>query len=421
MGVFRCFTEKRQGFDVEAKTLLGDVCGYLGIVSADSVRVLSRYDVEGVSEGTFKGALETVFSEPQTDDHYIDTYPTAEYTHRSFAVEALPGQYDQRADACAQCLLLLSLSDTENAGVSLPLVKTAKVYILGGSISDAELERIKRYIINAVDSREASDEKPVTLAAEKREADTVPTLTGFIGAGDTALREYLSEYGLAMDFADLCFLRDYFRDTERRDPTLAELRVIDTYWSDHCRHTTFNTHLTNINIENEDVKAAYDDYLASRRELYGAEAEKRPQTLMDIATIAAKTLRSRGLLNNMDISDEVNACSIKIEAEVDGKTEDWLLMFKNETHNHPTEIEPFGGAATCLGGAIRDPLSGRAYVYQAMRITGSGDPCTPLEDTLPGKLPQRKLTLTAARGYSSYRSEERRVRKECRSRWSPYH
>ena len=451
MGVLRCFTEKRPGFDAEARTLLDDLRGYLGIKEIETLRILSRYDVEGISEETFTSALETVFSEPQTDDCYVDEYPVINYVHQSFAVEALPGQYDQRADACSQCLLLLALSDIDtqdinmqnisesgesslhvgrqsenentketNAknvsikddskqtasmkpdGASSPTVNTAKVYILGGSIKDEDIDRIKQYLINTVDSREASIEKPETLAAEKNDPDPVASLSGFISISDVQLLEYVDKYGLAMDFADLCFLRDYFRDTEKRDPTVAELRVIDTYWSDHCRHTTFNTSLTGVSISNRNVQAAYDDYLLSRHEVYGDDSDKRPQTLMDIATIAAKTLQRRGLLKNLDISDEVNACSIRIEAEVNGKTEDWLVMFKNETHNHPTEVEPFGGAATCLSGAIRDPLSGRAYVYQAMRITGSGDPRSPLDDTLPGKLPQRKLTLTAARGYSSY-------------------
>jgi len=294
------------------------------------------------------------------------------------------------------------------AGVERPLVAYAKVYILEGRLSQEDLDRIKGYLINPVESREAALEKPDTLVRSHPQPPMVETLAGFTALDQTGLETLLDKLGLAMDIDDLRFLLAYFRDQERRDPSITEVRVVDTYWSDHCRHTTFSTHLEDIRIGepsgqyDTSVKAAYERYLAARAEVYGEEAEKRPQTLMDIATIGAKVLKKRGLLPELDESEEINACSIHVPALVDGEEQDWLLMFKNETHNHPTEIEPFGGAATCIGGCIRDPLSGRAYVHQAMRVTGCGDPRASFADTLPGKLPQRKLAVTAAAGYSSY-------------------
>ena len=395
MSVYRCFAEKRAGFDVEAQAALRDLRDFLGIRGLETVRILNRYDVEGISESIYQHARDIVFAEPQIDDIYDETHPDFAKGCKTLSVEALPGQYDQRADSCAQCIALLSRSE-------LPIVQTAKVYMFYGNINDDDMDKIRTYLINPVESREASDEKPETLTAPQPEPKPVETLDGFIMADDDGLRRYLDGYALAMDMADIRFMQAYFRDEEKRDPTETELRLIDTYWSDHCRHTTFNTIITEVSIEDERIKAAYDRYLDARREVYGDMADARPVTLMDMATIAAKVLRKRGYMKNIDISEEVNACSIHVDAVVDGETEDWLLMFKNETHNHPTEVEPFGGAATCVGGAIRDPLSGRAFVYQAMRITGSGDPRAAVEDTLRGKLPQRKLTVTAARGYSSY-------------------
>ena len=406
MPVFRCYTEKREGFDMEAKALLRSLREFLRIQGLESMRILSRYDVEGISQSVYQAARLTVFSEPQTDDIYDEYPPDRDDSCRTLIIEALPGQYDQRADACAQCLSVLSEYTNSEFGIRNSeytiIVKTAKMYIFNGDISDAEMEKIRGYLINKVESREASHEKPKTLADDHPDPEPIESLYGFTSADDQKLRDYLNEYNLAMDMADLRLLHAYFRDTEKRDPTITELRVIDTYWSDHCRHTTFLTHITDIKINDPEVEAAYNAYLDARREVYGTGADDRPQTLMDLATINSKLLQKRGMLKNIDISDEVNACSIHIDANIGGKTEDWLLMFKNETHNHPTEVEPFGGAATCIGGAIRDPMAGRAHVYQAMRITGAGDPRAAFEDTVPGKLPQRKLTTTAAQGYSSY-------------------
>ena len=289
------------------------------------------------------------------------------------------------------------------AGVERPLIAYAKVYVLQGQLSQEDLSKIRHYLINPVESREASMDKPETLVRTHETPDHVPTIDGFISMDEKALASLLDELGLAMDLDDLKFLQTYFRDEEHRDPTMTEVRVVDTYWSDHCRHTTFSTHLDRVDVDDPQVKAAYQRYLDARVEVYGQEkAAQRPQTLMDVATIGAKTLKKRGLLPELDESEEINACSIHVPAQVDGKEQDWLLMFKNETHNHPTEIEPFGGAATCIGGCIRDPLSGRAYVHQAMRVTGAGDPRASLDQTLSGKLPRRKLCQTAAAGYSSY-------------------
>ena len=396
MSVFRCYSEKKPGFDVEAQGLCRQLREQLGVESLESVRILNRYDADHIDPAVYQAAKTVVFSEPQVDDIWDETYPAPDTVHSVLAVEALPGQFDQRADSCAQCIQLQS-------GVDRPLIAYAKVYLLGGQLSQNELEKIRKYLINPVESREASVDKPATLVREHAAPDRVAVVEGFTALDEKGLAHLLSELGLAMDLDDLKFLQTYFRDEEKRDPTITEVRVVDTYWSDHCRHTTFSTHLDAVDIGAPAVKAAYQRYLDARVEVYGEEkAAKRPQTLMDIATIGTKTLKKRGLLPELDESEEINACSIKVPAVVDGKEQDWLLMFKNETHNHPTEIEPFGGAATCIGGCIRDPLSGRVYVHQAMRFTGGGDPRVPFDQTLEGKLPQRKLAQTAAAGYSSY-------------------
>ncbi len=401
--VYRIYAEKKAEYAVEAGALLEELRGLLNLDGLTGLRILNRYDVEGVDEALFRRCIPVVFSEPAVDEIY-EEIPAGDHT--VFAVEALPGQFDQRADSAAQCVQFISAGER-------PTVRTAKVYLLSGTVTPAELERIEKYVVNPVEARVASLDKPETLEQSYDIPDHVATVEGFTAMDDKALGELLDSMGLAMDLDDLKFLQAYFKNDEGRDPTITEIRVVDTYWSDHCRHTTFSTHLDDIQIEEPDgkydtgVKAAYERYLAARVEVYGEEkAAGRPQTLMDMATIGAKVLKKRGMLPELDESEEINACSIHVPAEVTaaGKTftQDWLLMFKNETHNHPTEIEPFGGAATCIGGCIRDPLSGRAYVHQAMRFTGAGDPRTPFADTLEGKLPQRKLCQTAAAGYSSY-------------------
>ena len=389
--VRRIYVEKKPGLRHEAKSLLNELRSLLGIGALTGLRLVNRYDVEGLEDDVFERAVQTVFSEPQVDDAFAELPKGL-----VFAVESLPGQFDQRADSAAQCIQLMTQGDR-------PAVRAAKVYVLEGDVSEADLARIKKFLINPVECREA-DLAPVdTLKVEYEAPAAVPTIEGFTALDDAGLAALLDELGLAMDLDDLRFLQAHFRDDEKRDPTITEVRVVDTYWSDHCRHTTFSTHIDTVEILDEKTAAAYQRYLDARVEVYGEEkAAARPQTLMDMATIAAKTLKKRGLLGNMDQSEEINACSIHVTATVDGEEQDWLLMFKNETHNHPTEIEPFGGAATCIGGCIRDPLSGRSYVYQAMRVTGSGDPRTPVSETIPGKLPQRKLAQTAAAGYSSY-------------------
>lgn len=394
--VFRCYVEKKPGFAVEAEHLFGELRHTLGLTGLTGVRVLRRYDVEGVDAAVYAAARTTVLSEPQVDALWDEVMPAPEGEHTLLAVEALPGQYDQRADSCAQCIQMMH-------GGERPTVRAATVYVLEGALTTPEAAKARGYLINPVESREAALDKPATLRQDYPVPAAVPVLDGFTALDRAGLESVLAQYALAMDLADLAFLQAYFRDEEGRDPTLTEVRVVDTYWSDHCRHTTFSTHLDAVEIADDNVKAAYERYLSARVEVYGAEkAAKRPQTLMDIATLGAKTLKKRGLLPELDESEEINACSIEVPVTVDGKTEQWLVQFKNETHNHPTEIEPFGGAATCLGGAIRDPLSGRAYVYQAMRVTGSGDPTTAFADTLEAKLPQRKITTGAAQGYSSY-------------------
>ena len=389
--VYRIFVEKREGLSPEAGSLLGDLRGFLGVESLEGVRILNRYDVEGIAPDVYEKAKRIVFSEPQADVVWDETFPEPRDIHSLLAVEALPGQFDQRADSCAQCVQLM-------AGVERPLVRHAKVYLLEGRLTQEDLDKIKGYLINPVESREASMEKPETLVRAHDAPPMVETLAGFTGLDEAGLKALLDRLGLAMDLDDLKFLQNYFRDWERRDPTITEVRVVDTYWSDHCRHTTFSTHLEGVDIGDERVRGAYGRYLAAREEVYGEEkAKKRPQTLMDIATIGTKLLKKRGELPELDESEEINACSIHVPAVVDGEEQDWLLMFKNETHNHPTEIEPFGGAATCIGGCIRDPLSGRAYVHQAMRVTGGGDPTVPLGDTLEGKLPEVLTSISTQR------------------------
>ena len=396
MSVLRCYSQKKTGFDVEAQGLLGALRDQLGIRGLESVVILNRYDADQIDPAIYEQAKGIVFSEPQVDAVYDETFPVPEYPHRILAVEALPGQFDQRADSAAQCIQLM-------AGVDRPLIAYAKVYLLGGRLTEEELDKIRRYLINPVESREASMDKPATLVRTHEAPDRVAVIQGFTTLDEPGLAGLLSQLGLAMDLDDLKFLQAYFRDEEKRDPTITEVRVVDTYWSDHCRHTTFSTHIDRVEILDPAVDSAYRRYLTARAEVYGPEkAAARPQTLMDLATIGAKVLKKRGLLQNLDQSEEINACSIHVIATVDGEAQDWLLMFKNETHNHPTEIEPFGGAATCIGGCIRDPLSGRAYVYQALRLTGCGDPRAPYDRTMEGKLPQRKLATAAAAGYSSY-------------------
>ena len=393
MSVFRIYVEKKPAFAVEAKSVLHDLTSSLQIKGLSDVRVINRYDVEGIGEDVFRMAASTVFSEPAVDVTFSEL-PALENGQRMFASEYLPGQFDQRADSCEQCISLMTQKDR-------PTVKSAQIFILSGPLSDEDFAKIKHYLINPVESREASFEPYETLKMQYDLPETVETLTGFTALDDAGLNEFIRKYGLAMDFDDIKFCQDYFKNTEHRDPTITEIRMIDTYWSDHCRHTTFLTNIDKVEIEDPAVKAVYDEYLSVREELYKGRTDK-PVTLMDLAVIGAKKLKKDGILTDMDESEEINACSVKIDVDIDGQKEDWLLMFKNETHNHPTEIEPFGGAATCLGGAIRDPLSGRSYVYQAMRVTGAADPLVPVKDTMEGKLPQRKITVGAAAGYSSY-------------------
>ena len=385
--VYRIFVEKKPELANEAKALLSDVRTLLGVQSLERVRILNRYDAEGIGEELFSYAVRTVFSEPQVD--LASAQP--DFSGATvFAVEYLPGQFDQRADSAAQCIQILSQGER-------PLIRSAKVYALYGALTDRELAEIKKYVINPVEAREASLAQPETLAVSYALPDSVPVLEGFLDLDEAGLARCVREYGLAMDTDDLAFCREYFR-REGRCPTMTELRVLDTYWSDHCRHTTFNTIIDEARFEDELLQRAYEHYLETRRAL----GRTKPVCLMDLGTLAARYLKAQGKLPRLDESEEINACTVKIDVTIDGKREPWLLLFKNETHNHPTEIEPFGGAATCIGGAIRDPLSGRGYVYGAMRLTGAADPRTPVSETIPGKLPQRKLVTTAAAGYSSY-------------------
>lgn len=388
MAVFRVFIEKKKTYAVEAEGILSDLHSALGLESLKSIRILNRYDAERITADDFSAARMTVFGEPQVDIAR-DTLPDT--TGRVFAVEYLPGQYDQRADSAAQCIQLQTQKDR-------PLIRCAKIFILEGKLSDQEFETVKKYLINPVESREASLKLPSTLETDYPTPCDVVTLTGFCKSSDQQLANMVEKFGLAMELDDLQCCRDYFK-SEHRDPTFTELKLIDTYWSDHCRHTTFSTQFDHVSIESETIKNSYKRYLELR---VGLGRTDRPITLMDLATIGAKALKKRGLMPDLDESEEINACSVKIKVDVNGQDEDWLLMFKNETHNHPTEIEPFGGAATCLGGAIRDPLSGRSYVYQAMRVTGAANPLKPISETMPGKLPQRKIVTQAATGYSSY-------------------
>ena len=395
--VKRIFVEKRKGFDVEAVNLLADLKQNLGIKNAEAVRIINRYDISGLDGESFEKAKNTILSETNADTVYDEKISIGD-EFKVFAMEYLPGQYDQRADSAAQCVQLLTQGER-------PQVVTAKVIAVSGNISDTDFEKIKDYLINPVESRLASFEKPESLDMKANVPDNVAVIKGFTVWNDEEMEKYYSSMGFAMTLSDLKFCRDYFRDEEHRDPTVTELRVIDTYWSDHCRHTTFLTRLEKIEIEkgalSEAIENALKEYYSARDEIYGKDT-KRDVSLMDMAIIGMKLLRKRGLIPDLDVSDEINACSIEVPVTIDGKTEKWLVQFKNETHNHPTEIEPFGGAATCLGGAIRDPLSGRAYVYQAMRVTASGDPTLPFEKTMKGKLPSRKITTGAAQGYSSY-------------------
>lgn len=394
--VKRVLVEKRNGFDLEARALKKDIEESLHISSVESLRVLNRYDVEGISEEVYQNAANSIFSEPNLDVVYFEEIPGLK-DEKVFAVEYLPGQYDQRADWAAQCIQIV------NQGMR-PELKSAKVYVLTGDITEEEFNKIKGYIINPVDSREASLEKPETLAMVTEIPTEVAVLDGFRNLDEAGLADFVKSQGLAMTLEDLKHVQNYFKNDEDRDPTITEIKVLDTYWSDHCRHTTFMTELKNVEISEgkytDIVKDTFDSYMDTRKEIY--VNRKKDVCLMDIATLAMKKLKKEGKLADLDESEEINACSINVDVEIDGKPEKYLVMFKNETHNHPTEIEPFGGAATCLGGAIRDPLSGRSYVYQAMRVTGAADPRTSLEDTLPGKLMQKKIVTEAANGYSSY-------------------
>ncbi|CEJ75139.1 phosphoribosylformylglycinamidine synthase [[Clostridium] sordellii] len=394
--VRRILVEKKQGFDLEAKHLKSDLEESLNIDTIENLRILNRYDIEKIEDEVYEKAINTVFSEPNTDDVYKE-YVELSKEDRVFAIEYLPGQYDQRGDWASQCIQII------NEGIR-PIINTAKVVILTGNITDEQFKQIKSYCINPVDSREAILEKPETLEVDTEIPTSVDILEEFINLEENQLKDLMKDLGLAMTFDDLLHVQKYFKQIENRNPTITEIKVLDTYWSDHCRHTTFMTKIEDIVIEESKytnvVKEAYDLYLQSRKNVYGET--NRDVCLMDIATIAMKELRKIGKLEDLDVSEEINACSINVDVEIDGKKEEYLVMFKNETHNHPTEIEPFGGAATCLGGAIRDPLSGRSYVYQAMRVTGSADPRTSLEDTLEGKLMQKKITTQAANGYSSY-------------------
>ena len=386
--VYRIFVEKKEAVASEAKALMSEIKTFLGIEKLEGLRIINRYDVEGIEEELFQQCVGTVFSEPQVDEVFKEIEAGEKAT--VFAVEALPGQYDQRADSAAQCIQIISQEER-------PLVKCAKVYILYGDLTEEEIAAVKKHVINPVEMREASLALPETLKMEYDQPETVATIDGFRDMGEAALKAFIGDNGLAMDYDDILVCQEYFR-SEDRDPTITEIKMIDTYWSDHCRHTTFNTVIDQVEFADETIQKAYNDYIKTREEL----GRTKPVTLMDIGTIAAKALKAAGKMEGLDESEEINACTVKIKAENNGEMEDWLLLFKNETHNHPTEIEPFGGAATCIGGAIRDPLSGRAYVYTAMRITGAADPLRPLDQTIKGKLPQRKLVTSAADGYSSY-------------------
>ena len=387
--VSRVYVEKKPGFDVEAQQLAHELRDILGIERLEGLRLVNRYDVEGISDELFAQCVPTVFSEPQSDMAALEM-PAAEGA-AVFAVEYLPGQFDQRADSASECIQLISQGER-------PEVRSAKVYLLEGPLADEDVAAIKHYVINPIEAREASLEPRETLRMEQPVPPMVETVEGFLDLDEKGLAAFIADRGLAMDLADLAFCQRYFAE-EGRNPTITEIKMIDTYWSDHCRHTTFGTVLDDVRIDDEAVRAAFEKYLAMRHEL---GRDEKPVCLMDMGTIGARWLKAKGILTGLDESEEINACTVKVNVDVDGEEQDWLYLFKNETHNHPTEIEPFGGAATCVGGAIRDPLSGRSYVYQAMRLTGAADPLVPVSETLPGKLPQRKLVTTAAAGYSSY-------------------
>lgn len=385
--VYRIYVEKRPELAHEAKALKNELVSLLGIKGLDNLRIINRYDAENITKELFDRSVKTVFSEPQLDI----VYDTFSFENKiAFAVEYLPGQFDQRADSAAQCIQL-------SAKCERPIIHTAKIYLLSGNVSDEDLIKIKKYVINPVEARETGFDLPQTLSVKYEIPSTVKTLDGFTKLTKNELSQFVVDYGLAMDADDIAFCQEYFI-SEHRDPTITEIRMIDTYWSDHCRHTTFLTVIDDVKFEDKILQDTYNDYLAVRKKL----GRTKPICLMDIATVAVKALKKEGKLDKLDESEEINACTVKIDVEVDGVSEPWLLLFKNETHNHPTEIEPFGGAATCIGGAIRDPLSGRSYVYGAMRVTGAADPTKPIEQTIPGKLPQRKIVTTAAAGYSSY-------------------
>ena len=374
--VYRVYVEKREGFNVEALEILNNLKTQLKLDNLTSLKVVNRYDVQGVSKEVLNQGIEIILSEPMVDEVILEDYPVT--TEKVFAIEYLPGQYDQRADACEQCFQLL----TGEKGVT---VKCAKLIVLGGNLSENDVSKVQKFLINPVDQRLANLEKVEDLSSSEVKIDLVPIIHGFNEYDEKELRDFIKEKGLAMNYDDLKVTQDYFKNEEHRDPTETEIRVLDTYWSDHCRHTTFSTIITDVKVNEGEFKeilvSEIEKYKASRHMVYGINTT-RPMTLMDLATISMKELRKNGYLNDLEVSEEINACSIEIKINTNEGEEDWLLMFKNETHNHPTEIEPFGGAATCLGGAIRDPLSGRAYVYQSMRITGAGDPRKSLEETI---------------------------------------
>ena len=395
--VRRVYVEKKPAFAVQAKDLRHELRKYLGVSGLTGVRVLIRYDVENISDDVFEKACKTVFAEPPVDTLYKESFEMAENA-RTFSVEFLPGQFDQRADSAVQCVKFLNEEEE-------PVIRSATTYVIEGEVSDEEFEAIKHHCINPVDSREIGMEKPETLVAKFEEPADVAILDGFQDMPEAELKKRYDSLNLAMTFKDFLHIQNYFKSEEHRDPSMTEIRVLDTYWSDHCRHTTFSTELKNVAFTDgyyrEPIEGTYQKYLADRAEIFKGREDKFV-CLMDLALMAMRKLKKEGKLDDQEESDEINACSIVVPVEIDGKTEEWLVNFKNETHNHPTEIEPFGGAATCLGGAIRDPLSGRTYVYQAMRVTGAADPTVSVKETLKGKLPQKKLVREAAHGYSSY-------------------
>ncbi|HAB60847.1 MAG TPA: phosphoribosylformylglycinamidine synthase, partial [Lachnospiraceae bacterium] len=395
--VKRIYVEKKAPYAVRANELKEEIKSYLGMKGLDTVRELIRYDIENLTETTYKKALGIVFSEPPVDVLYEEEFEKNS-DDKVFSVEYLPGQFDQRADSAEQCVKLLNEKEE-------PIIRSATTYVLTGEISEEEFDRIKAYCINPVDSRESNTAKPETLIVKFNEPADVITFDGFVTMEEAELNELYGSLNLAMTFKDFLHIQNYFKNEEKRDPSMTEIRVLDTYWSDHCRHTTFLTELKDVEFEDgyykAPIMATYNQYTKDRAVIY-KDRDDKYISLMDIALMAMKKLRADGKLEDMEVSDEINACSIIVPVEIDGKEEEWLVFFKNETHNHPTEIEPFGGAATCLGGAIRDPLSGRGYVYQAMRVTGAADPTVSLKETLEGKLAQRKIVTGAAKGYSSY-------------------